>query len=198
MSNALAEAARRSGRDVAVNVTADPGAIAAADRIVLPGVGAFGACAAGLSAADGVAEALADAVRAKGRPFLGVCVGMQLMATRGLEHGTHAGLDWIPGEVAALAPDDASLKIPHMGWNRVEAARSHPVLDAAEEGSFVYFVHSFAFRPADPADEAWSCDYGGPFTAAAARDNLLGVQFHPEKSQAAGLKLLAAFLAWRP
>lgn len=197
-----AKAFERAGRDhdigVDVQVTADPDAVARADRIVLPGVGAFADCRRGLAAIDGLEQALEESVRARGRPFLGICVGMQLLADRGLEHGSCAGLGWIPGEVRALEPADGRLKIPHMGWNRLLLPeRPHPVLSGLEPGAFVYFVHSYAFA-GRPADAAAACDYGGRFTAAIARDNLFGTQFHPEKSQDNGQRLIAGFLRWSP
>lgn len=201
MSNALAEAARRADVDADVRLTHDPRDIAAADRIVLPGVGAFAACAGGVAAVAGLRDALEQAARIDKKPFLGVCVGMQLLADVGLEHGEHAGFGWVPGRVRRLTPGDASLKIPHMGWNTLTAvngAAQHPVFAALGAEPSVYFVHSYAFDVARTEDAALTCDYAGVFTAAVARDNILGVQFHPEKSQATGLALLGAFLAWRP
>lgn len=197
-SNALIEAARRAGVEIDLQITSDPDLVARADRIVLPGVGAFAACMRALEAVDGLIDAMAQTALERARPFLGVCVGLQLLAETGNEHGARAGLGWIKGEVDALRPDDPALKLPHMGWNLVTPTRAHPVLDALGENAFVYFVHSYALRPADPQDAALACDYGGPFTAAAARDTVLGVQFHPEKSQARGLALLSAFLKWSP
>lgn len=173
-----------------VAITADPDAVRAADRIVLPGVGAFGACAAGLRAVPGMVEALEERAVRGGVPFLGVCVGMQLMATRGLEHGAHAGLGWIAGEVAAV-PAQPGVRVPHMGWNDVTPTADHPLLQPGE----AYFLHSFAFTGAHVLA---TTDHGGTVTAAIGRDNLLGVQFHPEKSQAYGLALLSRFLEWRP
>ncbi|SOB86621.1 glutamine amidotransferase [Sphingomonas guangdongensis] len=173
-----------------VAMTADPDAVRAADRIVLPGVGAFGACAAGLRAVPGMVEALEERAVRGGVPFLGVCVGMQLMATRGLEHGEHAGLGWISGEVAAM-PAQPGVRVPHMGWNDVTPTADHPLLQPGE----AYFLHSFAFTGAAVLA---TTDHGGTVTAAIGRDNLLGVQFHPEKSQAYGLALLSRFLEWRP
>ncbi|AQR74112.1 imidazole glycerol phosphate synthase subunit HisH [Sphingomonas sp. LM7] len=171
-------------------ITADPGAVAKADRIVLPGVGAFGACAAGLRGIDGMIAALEQRVLKDGAPFLGVCVGMQLMATTGEELGTHAGLGWIPGVVRQLPPSP-SVRVPHMGWNDVIPAAEHPLIEAGE----AYFLHSFAFE----GDAVLATtEHGGPVTAAIGRDNLAGVQFHPEKSQRFGLALLERFLAWRP
>jgi glutamine amidotransferase len=179
-------------------VTNDPDTVAKADRIVLPGVGAFAACMSALAERAGVIEAMNDAVIRRGAPFLGICVGMQLMATRGLEFGVTPGLGWIEADVRKIAPADPSLKVPHMGWNSLEAVTDQPVLAGLKGGAPVYFTHSFAMFPEDSADVAAYVDHGGRFPAAVARDNLAGVQFHPEKSQAAGLRLLADFLEWRP
>ena len=195
------ERASRESTGAAVMLTADPEIVAEADRIVLPGVGAFADCKRGLDAVPGMAEALDHVVRAKGRPFLGICVGMQLLATRGLEHGVCEGLGWIDGDVAAIAPDDPSLKIPHMGWNTLDVGREHRLLagiPTGPDGWHAYFVHSYGFRPADVADAVATSDYGGPLTAIVARDTIVGTQFHPEKSQALGLALLANFLRWTP
>ena len=192
---ALAEAGRRSGRDAQVLLTEDPEVVRRADRLVLPGVGAFAASMEGLSSRPGLLEAMNEAVHGRGAPFLGVCVGMQLLATRGHEFGEHEGLGWIPGQVRRLEPSDPTLSVPHMGWNTVEAVKRHPVLD---EGGAMYFANSFAFAPSDPEAVVGTADHGGRFTAAVARDNIAGVQFHPEKSQAAGLALLGRFLGWRP
>lgn len=198
-AKAFERAIREAGRDEAVEVTADPGAVRAADRVVLPGVGAFADCKAGLLGLPGMIEALTEAVMDKGRPFLGICVGMQLMAEIGREHGEHAGLGWIPGAVEALAPNDPALKIPHMGWNQLEiAASGHPVLAGIEPGAHAYFVHSYAIRCGDPAHVLATVDYGGPVTAMIGRDNMVGTQFHPEKSQRTGLRLIGNFLNWRP
>lgn len=179
-------------------VTNDPEAVRRADRIVLPGVGAFAACMSALGEREGVIEAMEEAVRRQGRPFLGICVGMQLMASRGLEFGVTPGLGWIEADVRKIAPSDPRLKVPHMGWNNLETVSELPVLSALRDGAPVYFTHSFAMFPQDSADVAAYVDHGGRFPAAVARDNFAGVQFHPEKSQAAGLKLLADFLEWRP
>ncbi len=179
-------------------VTGEADAVADADRIVLPGVGAFADCRTGLFAVAGMAEALSHAVIAKGRPFLGICVGMQLMASRGLEHGSHPGFDWIAGDVGPIEPLDSRLKIPHMGWNDLEITATHPVLAGLRDGDHAYFVHSFGFRAADKGAEVARVDYGGPVVAVVAADNLIGTQFHPEKSQATGLRLIANFLNWRP
>jgi glutamine amidotransferase len=179
-------------------VTNDPEAVAKADRIVLPGVGAFAACMAALSERAGVIEAMTEAVIRRGAPFLGICVGMQLMASRGLEFGETPGLGWIDADVRRIEPADPTLKVPHMGWNTLEAVSDLPMLAAPKAGEPVYFTHSFAMFPADAADVAAYVDHGGRFPAAVAHDNFAGVQFHPEKSQAAGLKILADFLEWRP
>lgn len=181
-----------------VVLTSDPDAVAAADRLILPGVGAFADCLAGLRAIDGLTDALMTAVADKARPFLGICVGMQLMCARGLERGTHQGFGWFDAEVAPITPA-ADLKVPHMGWNNIALARPHPVFDGLD-GAHMYFVHSYGARFADAAsiDIAATCDYGQPIIAALARANMVGTQFHPEKSQAAGLRLIANFLEWRP
>jgi glutamine amidotransferase len=179
-------------------VTNDPDAVARADRVVLPGVGAFADCMSGLARVDGMVEALTEAVIRRGQPFLGICVGMQLMASRGVEYGTHPGLDWIPGEVVRLEPKDPALKIPHMGWNELAGQWTHPVLDGIRPGEHAYFVHSFHMATAKPEHCLATVDHGGPVTAVVARDNLFGTQFHPEKSQAVGLRLIGNFLAWRP
>jgi glutamine amidotransferase len=198
---ALERAAREAGTGQPILVTSDPDAVRTAERVVLPGVGAYADCRRGLDAVPGMVEALNEAVREKGRPFLGICVGLQLMATRGLEHGVTPGLDWISGDVVKLAPDDASLKIPHMGWNSLEARRPHKLLDGiptGEAGLDAYFVHSYHLAAADEADIVAVSEYGQPVTAMVARDNLAGTQFHPEKSQTLGLALLANFLRWTP
>ena len=196
MLNAMRRAAAESGHCGEIVVTSEPEMVAAAERIVLPGVGAFGDCARGVSAIRGLRTALEEAVIGAGRPFLGVCVGMQLLATIGREHGEHAGFGWIPGVVKHVVPDDPALKIPHMGWNVVRFA-PHPVLNDLP-ADHAYFVHSYHFVPEDERHTLGTCDYGGPITAAVGRDSILGVQFHPEKSQALGLALLANFLRWRP
>jgi glutamine amidotransferase len=187
---------RMAGAPVAV--TADPDAVAAADRIVLPGVGAFGDCWNGLNALAGMVEALEAAVLGGGRPFLGICVGMQLMATRGLEHGSHPGLGWIPGEVVPMSPSDPALKVPHMGWNELAVLQPHPVLDTLPAGAHMYFVHSYHYECANPDHVLATADYGGAMAAVVGRDNMIGSQFHPEKSQKAGLAFIEAFLGWRP
>jgi imidazole glycerol-phosphate synthase subunit HisH len=195
---AFERAAREAGLAAEVRVTADPDWTLAADRIVLPGVGAFADCRRGLDAATGMVEALGESVRRRGRPFLGICVGMQLLATRGLEHETVAGLDWIAGDVAAIRPADPKLKIPHMGWNTLDARRPHALLEGVRPGLHAYFVHSFQLYPADAGDVVATADYAGPITAIVARDNVAGTQFHPEKSQTLGLALIGNFLKWRP
>lgn len=184
------------GTDARVVVTADPDRVAAADRLVLPGVGAFAACMGALAARDGLVEAMTAAVT-RGAPFLGVCVGMQLLATRGLEFGATPGLGWIPGEVSRLRPADPSAKVPHMGWNSLVDLRDCALLAGLGEGAHMYFTHSFAFTTDDPSHVMARTDHGGRFAAVVARDNVMGVQFHPEKSQAAGLKLLQNFLEAR-
>ena len=189
-------AERSTGHEIIV--TADPRRAASAERIVLPGVGAFADCMAGLGGIAGMVEALSDAVLVRRIPFLGICVGMQLLASVGREFGDHAGLGWIEGEVVHLAPSDAALKIPHMGWNDLHTVRPHPLLSGIADGADVYFVHSYEFRARDAADVVATTDHGGAITAFVARDNIAGVQFHPEKSQAAGLQFLANFLAWSP
>jgi glutamine amidotransferase len=169
--------------------------------VVLPGVGAFADCRRGLDAVAGMVDALEDTVRRKGRPFFGICVGMQLLAERGREYTVTEGLGWIAGEVDRIAPRDPALKIPHMGWNTLSPTRSHPLLDGialGADGLHAYFVHSYALRPADRADLVAEADYGGPVTAIVARDTVVGTQFHPEKSQRLGLALIANFLRWTP
>ncbi len=182
-----------------VQVTSDPEVVARAEAVVLPGVGAFADCRRGVEALPGMREALQAAVIEGGRPFLGICVGMQLMASRGLEHGSHPGFDWIAGEVVPLEPAAPGLKVPHMGWNELEVLDpAHPLFAGIEQGSHVYFVHSYHFDCRDPAQVLARADYGGPVCAAVCRDNLVGTQFHPEKSQATGLRFIANFLGWRP
>ncbi|MBO9559310.1 MAG: imidazole glycerol phosphate synthase subunit HisH [Caulobacter sp.] len=194
---ALREAARRHAIDADIVVTADPSIVADADRVFLPGVGAFASCRAGLDA-TGVYEAMNEAVHGRGVPFMGICVGHQLLATEGLEFGVTPGLDWIQGQVKKLEPSDPALTIPHMGWNSIAFARDHALFQGVPDGAHMYYANSFALTPADPADIVATSDHGGPFTAAVAKGNVAGVQFHPEKSQAAGLALLANFLEWRP
>jgi glutamine amidotransferase len=197
-AKAFERAVAETGMASPVEVTGDAAALSKASHIVLPGVGAFGDCRAGLDALPGMAEALENEVRAKGKPFLGICVGMQLMAQRGLEHGTHEGLGWILGEVRALEPDDKMLKIPHMGWNQLDITHPHPVLDGIRSGAHFYFVHGYGMVCAEKEHILATTDYGGPVTAMVARDNLVGTQFHPETSQQAGLALIANFLRWQP
>lgn len=195
---ALEAAAASSAIPLDVELTAEPGRIASADRIVLPGVGHFADCAAGLRARDGVIEAMSEAVLRGGRPFLGVCVGMQLLADVGREDGETAGLGWIPGAVERIRPSDPALPVPHMGWNALTRLTDHPLVRGLDADPHVYFTHTYVFAPERSSDVAATFDYGGAFTAAIARDTCFGVQFHPEKSQNTGLKLLANFLAWRP
>ncbi|MBP7243421.1 imidazole glycerol phosphate synthase subunit HisH [Amaricoccus sp.] len=190
--------ARETGMGGPVVVSGDPEAVARAERVVLPGVGAFADCRAGLLSRPGLFAAIEDRVLRAGRPFLGICVGMQMLASRGLEHGETPGFGWIGGDVVRIEPADPSLKIPHMGWNALEILRAHPVLDGIASGDHAYFVHSYHLVAADPARLLARADHGGPVTAAVARDNVVGTQFHPEKSQKTGLRLIANFLAWRP
>ena len=199
------KAFERAGRDAGfsepVLVTSHPEDVASAERIVLPGVGAFADCMSGLCAVPGLVEALTQAVRRDGKPFLGICVGMQLLATRGREHVVTEGLGWIPGEVCALAPTDPDLKIPHMGWNTLDVSRPHALLrgiPTGDGGLHAYFVHSYQLKPTHAGDVVASTDHGGPVTAVVGRDNIAGTQFHPEKSQALGLALIGNFLQWRP
>jgi len=200
-AKAFQRAAREAGSPAPVKLSSDPETVHRAERIVLPGVGAFADCRAGLERIEGMLEALAETALRRARPFLGICVGMQLMARRGLEHGDWPGLGWIDGKVERIAPDDPSLKIPHMGWNTLETPRPHPLfagIPAGPDGWHAYFVHSYAMKPADPAVVIATTDYGGPIVAAVAQENLAGTQFHPEKSQKLGLKLIANFLHWSP
>jgi glutamine amidotransferase len=194
-AKALAHAA--AGKHEIVT-TADPQVVKDAERVVLPGVGAFADCMRGLTAVPGMVEALREKVLKQGAPFLGICVGMQLLATVGVEFGRHAGLGWIAGEVIKITPGDPSLKIPHMGWNELKKVQSHALLEGIPAGSHAYFVHSFQLVPALPEDLIATTDYGGPLTAMVGNENIAGTQFHPEKSQATGLKLLENFLRWRP
>jgi glutamine amidotransferase len=200
-AKALERAARESGSGDTIKVTSDPDTVRRADRIVLPGVGAFADCKRGLDAVPGMVAAMSEAVRERGRPFFGICVGMQLMAKRGRENVVTEGLGWIDGEVDRIAPADAALKVPHMGWNTLAPKRAHVLLDGialGPGGLHAYFVHSYQLQPANKADLVAEADYGGPVTAMVARDNLAGTQFHPEKSQRLGLALLANFLRWKP
>jgi glutamine amidotransferase len=198
---AFERAAQESGSGARITVSSSADDVARADRIVLPGVGAFADCRRGLDAVPGMLSALQESVLRKGRPFLGICVGMQLMASRGLEFGETRGLGWIAGDVVAIEPDDPSLKIPHMGWNTLELLRPHPLLTGlptGPDGLHAYFVHSFHLTARSSEEIVARTDYGGPVTAMVARDNMAGTQFHPEKSQRLGLGLIANFLRWKP
>jgi imidazole glycerol-phosphate synthase subunit HisH len=198
---AFERAAREAGLRREVKVTALPEDVLAAEHVVLPGVGAFADCRRGLDAVDGMVEALDEAVHRKGRPFFGICVGMQLLAERGREYEVTEGLGWIAGEVDRITPADSNLKIPHMGWNTLNVTRPHKLIDGltfGPNGRHAYFVHSYEFKVAQRADLVAEADYGGPITAIVARDNLVGTQFHPEKSQKLGLALIANFLTWKP
>jgi imidazole glycerol-phosphate synthase subunit HisH len=197
-AKAFERAANDAGLGETVIVSADAQALARADRIVLPGVGAFGDCKSGLEALPGMIEALNEQVLVKQKPFFGICVGMQLMAEIGREHGEHKGLGWIKGVVDAIAPSDPALKVPHMGWNELQIARPHPLFAGLGEARDVYFVHSYQLKPTNPADVLATVEYGGSIVAAVGRDNIVGTQFHPEKSQANGLAIIANFLRWRP
>ena len=200
-AKAFERAARESGHDQPILVTRDPDAVRRADRVVLPGVGAFADCRRGLDAVPGMVQALEETVRGKGRPFLGICVGMQLMAERGREYIVTEGLGWIRGEVDKIAPNDPVLKIPHMGWNTLSASTPHQLLAGiplGPDGLHAYFVHSYQLKPVDGSDVVAEADYGGPVTAIVARDCYAGTQFHPEKSQKLGLALIANFLKWKP
>ncbi|MGH1419630.1 MAG: imidazole glycerol phosphate synthase subunit HisH [Hyphomicrobiaceae bacterium] len=198
-AKAFERAARECETPADIVVTPDPDVVRTADRIVLPGVGAYGDCKAGLAAIEGMIETIEDVVRQKARPFLGICVGMQLMANRGLEFGETDGFSWIAGDVAPIKPNDDALKIPHMGWNTLSVLKPHALLDGIDTGPkgwHAYFVHSFHLQAKDAQDVVATTDYGGAITAMVAKDNIVGTQFHPEKSQALGLKLLANFLTW--
>jgi glutamine amidotransferase len=200
-AKAFERAARESGTSQRIAVTGDPAAVRKADRVVLPGVGAFADCRRGLDGVAGMIEALDEAVCRNGRPFLGICVGMQLMAERGREYAVTNGMGWVRGEVCRINPKNQALKIPHMGWNTLHAHRPHPLLDGiplGREGLHAYFVHSYQLQVEDAADLVADCDYGGPVTALVGRDNYAGTQFHPEKSQKLGLALIANFLRWKP
>ncbi|MEL6119782.1 MAG: imidazole glycerol phosphate synthase subunit HisH [Pseudomonadota bacterium] len=181
-----------------VVVTSDPDTIRKADRIVLPGDGAFPSCRAALFDHRGVFEAMDEAVKTGGRPFMGICIGMQMLASRGLEYEETPGFDWISGEVRALEPSDPSLKVPHMGWNDLVIDAAHPVLDGVSTGDHAYFVHSYQFHVADPAQRLAHCDYAETVTAVVGDGTVVGTQFHPEKSQATGLRIIANFLRWTP
>jgi glutamine amidotransferase len=195
-AKALARAAGSTGHEI--STTADPDVVRQAERIVLPGVGAFADCMRGLSAVPGMVEVLREKVLKEGTPFLGICVGMQLLASVGREFGDHPGLGWIAGEVVKITPNDPNLKIPHMGWNELTLLRPHKLLDGIATGAHAYFVHSYQLKPTLPDDLLATTDYGGPLTAMVGNENIAGTQFHPEKSQATGLKLLGNFLKWRP
>lgn len=200
-TRAFERVAREAGVTTEIDLTGDPDAVADADRVVLPGVGAYADCARGLAAVDGMRAALDEAVVSKARPFLGICVGMQLMSTRGLEKTVTHGLDWIAGDVVEMALDDPALKIPQIGWNTIDLEREHPLLDGIRTGPgglHAYFVHSYHLAAKDPSDVVATTGYGGPMTAIVARGNKAGTQFHPEKSQTLGLALIANFLKWKP
>ena len=189
--------ARETGAGEVV-VTSDADVVVRADRLVLPGDGAFPACAAELRGHKGLYDAMVEAVEQKGRPFLGICVGMQLMATTGHEYEETPGLGWVAGDVVRITPADTTLKVPHMGWNDLVIETEHPVFDGITSGDHVYFVHSYHFRVTNPAERLAHVDYGGPVTAVVGRDTMVGLQFHPEKSQAIGLRMIGNFLTWRP
>ncbi len=200
-AKAFERAASESGIASTIRVTSDTDEVRAADRIVLPGVGAFADCRRGLDAVPGMVEVLEEVVRGKGRPFLGICVGMQLLASRGLEYTVTQGLGWIPGDVSLIVPEGEGLKIPHMGWNTLQKQKEHALLDGIEmgpDGLHAYFVHSYALVAETLGDVLAVTDHGGPITAMVGRDNIAGTQFHPEKSQTLGLRLIANFLRWKP
>jgi glutamine amidotransferase len=200
-AKAFERASRESGANESIVVSSDADAVSRADRVVLPGVGAFADCKRGLEAVDGMIDALNDTVRKKGRPFIGICVGMQLLAERGREYEVTPGLGWIAGEVDRITPSNPDLKIPHMGWNTLDTKKSHPLLEGIDVGSkglHAYFVHSFELKPSNANDLVAQAEYGGPVTAIVGRDNIVGTQFHPEKSQRLGLALIGNFLKWKP
>ena len=200
-AKAFERAARESGHSQPIVVTNDPAKVARADRVVLPGVGAFADCRRGLDQINGMVEALNESILQRGRPFFGICVGMQLMAERGREYQVTPGLGWIAGEVDRITPSDAGLKIPHMGWNTLNMLQPHALLDEiplGPDGLHAYFVHSYELKPSQRGDLVAQADYGGPLTAIVGRDNMVGTQFHPEKSQRLGLRLIANFLQWMP
>jgi glutamine amidotransferase len=200
-AKAFERAAHDAGLDQPILVTQDPAVVARADRVVLPGVGAFADCRRGLNAVAGMVEALDEAVRRNGRPFFGICVGMQLLAERGREYEVTEGLGWIAGEVDRITPGDPKLKIPHMGWNTLNVARPHRLIDGlplGPEGRHAYFVHSYQLNPSQRSDLIAEAEYGGAVTAIVGRDNIVGTQFHPEKSQKLGLALITNFLKWKP
>jgi glutamine amidotransferase len=200
-TKAFERASREAGIDAVIDLTDKADAVATADRVVLPGVGAYADCKAGLDAVPGMVDALTDAVINKGRPFLGVCVGMQLMSSRGLEKTITEGLGWIPGDVVEMTPDDSSLKIPQIGWNTLELTHPHPLFDGiptGPDGLHAYFVHSYHLAAKDDGNVVATTDYGGSMTAFVGRDNMAGSQFHPEKSQKLGLAIIGNFLRWKP
>jgi glutamine amidotransferase len=200
-AKAFERAARESAHDAPILVTRDPEVVRRAERVVLPGVGAFADCRRGLDAVPGMVEALRETVRVKGRPFLGICVGMQLMADRGREYEVTDGLGWIAGEVDRITPRDPGLKIPHMGWNTLDQTKEHPLLagiPVGPQGLHAYFVHSYHLKVADRSNLVAEANYGGPVTAIVACETAVGTQFHPEKSQRLGLRLIANFLSWTP
>ena len=197
-AKAFERAINETGLNLQVQVTNNPDDLARASHIVLPGVGAFGDCRRGLDAVTGMTDVMEKEVIQGGKPFLGICVGMQLMASYGREHGNHKGLGWIPGEVVPITPSDPTLKIPHMGWNNLAFLKDHPVIKDISDGAHTYFVHSYQFSCNDSKHLLSTVDYGEQVTAMIAHDNIVGTQFHPEKSQSVGLKLIANFLKWRP
>lgn len=200
-TKAFERASRETGLNAEIELTADADRVRSADRIVLPGVGAYADCRAGLNAVPGMVDAIREVVEEKGRPFLGICVGMQLMSSRGLEKTITEGLGWIEGDVKEIMPSDASLKIPQIGWNTIHVKQDHPVfagIATGEDGLHAYFVHSYQLEAKRDQDVLAVTEYGGQVTAAVARDNMIGTQFHPEKSQALGLALIANFLRWKP
>lgn len=200
-TKAFERAAREAGIDAEIQLTDKADIVAAADRIVLPGVGAYADCRRGLDAVPGMHDALVETVERQAKPFLGICVGMQLMSARGLEKTTTQGLGWIDGDVVEMTPADPALKIPQIGWNTLDLQRSHPLFNGiptGESGLHAYFVHSYHMAASNPADVIATTQYGGAMTAVVGRDNMVGTQFHPEKSQKLGLRLIANFLAWKP
>ena len=200
-TKAFERAAREAGISAEIDLTADADRVRSASRIVLPGVGAYADCAAGLHAVDGMWEAVEEAAITQAKPFLGICVGMQLMSGRGLEKTITKGFGWIAGDVKEIAPSDPALKIPQIGWNTIHVKQPHPLfhgIATGDQGLHAYFVHSYHLDATDPTQVLATTDYGGPVTAAVGRDNLVGTQFHPEKSQALGLALIANFLKWKP
>lgn len=200
-AKAFERAAMEAGSGHDIVVTSNPADVRSAERIVLPGVGAYGDCWAGLNAVEGMVDALKESVLVAGNPFLGICVGMQLLSERGFEHGMTEGLGWIKGDVKRIEPGDPVLKIPHMGWNTLSVVNPHPLLrdiPTGDDGWHAYFVHSYALMDGETAELVAEADYGGRVTAIVARDNIAGTQFHPEKSQKMGLRLIVNFLQWRP